>query len=294
MPAPPALLSYIGAPADFIARLGEVVLAAQLRAVDVTLKQVPLSAHIMDRQTLDLPSAILGKIGDPRKKTVVYGHFDVQPAALSDGWTSEPFVLAEEKDGRLVGRGSSDDKGPVLGWVNVLQWHHETQTALPVNLVFCFEGMDENGNEGLDELVEREKDGWFKDVDCSDNYWLNMRTPPLTYGLHGLVYFKLTISGPARDLQSGGSSFAFRVFGRTGHEDILALMGRLVAPDGSILVPGADGMVSAAGVQERALYDKLDYSIADVEGAAGAHIALSADKVVFWLRLHHSFFWVHP
>ncbi|KAJ6477953.1 CNDP dipeptidase [Mycena vulgaris] len=301
MPAPPALLSYIDAhTSDFIARLGEAVaipsisgdpafrphvhkmsgwLAGQLRAVGVTLKQVPLGTHVMDGQTLDLPPAILGKIGDdPKKKTVlIYGHFDVQPAALSDGWASEPFVLTEEKDGRLVGRGSSDDKGPVLGWVNVLQWHHETQTALPVNLVFCFEGMEENGSEGLDELVEKEKDGWFKDVDCvciSDNYWLNTRTPALTYGLRGLVYFKLTISGSARDLHSG-------VFGRTVHEpmtDLLALMGRLVAPDGTILVPGVDDMVSAADVEERAIYDKLDYSIADVESAADAPIALSADK----------------
>ncbi|KAF8172166.1 hypothetical protein K438DRAFT_2056702 [Mycena galopus ATCC 62051] len=48
----------------------------------------------------------------------------------------------------------------------MLQWHHETQTPLPVNLVFCFEGMEENGSEGLDELVEREANEWFKGVDC--------------------------------------------------------------------------------------------------------------------------------
>ncbi|KAJ6603299.1 hypothetical protein DFH09DRAFT_1124141 [Mycena vulgaris] len=311
MPAPPELLSYIDSHTDaFIARLGAAVaipsisgdpafrprvvemahwLDAQLRAVGVTTSLVDLGTHVMDGQTLPLPPAILGKIGeDPKKKTVlVYGHFDVQPAALSDGWTSEPFVLTEEKDGRLVGRGSSDDKGPVLGWVNVLQWHKEAQKELPVNLVFCFEGMEENGSEGLDELVERERDGWFKDVDCvciSDNYWLNTRTPALTYGLRGLVYFKLTLSGPARDLHSG-------VFGRTVHEpmtDLISLLGRLVAPDGTILVPGVDDMVSAADAEERAIYEKLDYSIADVEAAAGASIALSADKTqVLMGRMRH-------
>ncbi|KAJ7685640.1 hypothetical protein DFH06DRAFT_1264782 [Mycena polygramma] len=301
MPAPAELLTYIDTQTDaFIARLASAVgiasisgdpafrdhvfemsdwLNGQLRAVGVTTKQVDLGTHVMDGQTLPLPPAILGKIGeDPAKKTVlIYGHFDVQPAAKSDGWDSEPFVLTQLDDGRLVGRGSSDDKGPVLGWVNVLQWHHETQTPLPVNLVFCFEGMEENGSEGLDELVVREKDGWFKDVDCvciSDNYWLNTRTPALTYGLRGLVYFKITVSGPGRDLHSG-------VFGRTVHEpmtDLISLMGRLVDPAGNILVPGVDDMVSAADAEERAIYEKLDYSIADVEGAAGAQIALSADK----------------
>jgi Cys-Gly metallodipeptidase DUG1 len=254
-------------------------LNAQLQAVGVTTKQVDLGTHVMDGQTLPLPHAILGRIGDDAgKKTVlIYGHFDVQPASLSDGWTSDPFVLTPLPDGRLVGRGSSDDKGPVLGWLNVLQWHHETQTPLPVNLVFCFEGMEENGSEGLDELIEREAKQWFKGVDCvciSDNYWLNTRTPALTYGLRGLVYFNLTVSGPGRDLHSG-------VFGRTVHEpmtDLIALMGRLVSPDGSILVPGVDDMVSAADEEERAIYEKLDYSIQDVEDAAGGRIALSDDK----------------
>ncbi|KAJ6587365.1 glutamate carboxypeptidase [Mycena sp. CBHHK59/15] len=302
MPAPAELLNYIDANADaFIARLAEAVsipsisgdparrpdvikmahwLDAQLRAAGVTTSLVDLGTEQLEGATLPLPPAILGRIGeDKSKKTVlIYGHFDVQPAAIGDGWNSEPFVLTEEADGRMVGRGSSDDKGPVLGWVNVLEWHKKEGKALPVNLVFCFEGMEESGSEGLDALVEREKDGWFKDVDCvciSDNYWLNARTPALTYGLRGICYFKLTVSGPARDLHSG-------VFGRTVHEpmtDLVAIMGRLVDPAGNILVPGVDDMVSVADAEERAIYDKLDYSIADVESAAGAQIALSADKV---------------
>ncbi|KAJ6545630.1 hypothetical protein B0H19DRAFT_1168109 [Mycena capillaripes] len=311
MPAPAELLSYIDANTDaFIARLSEAVsiasisgdpayrpkvlemsdwLNAQLRAVGVETRQADLGTHVMDGHTLPLPPAILGRIGnDKSKKTVlIYGHFDVQPASKSDGWDTEPFVLVEEKDGRLVGRGSTDDKGPVLGWLGVLQWHHETQTPLPVNLVFCFEGMEENGSEGLDELVEKEKDGWFKDVDCmciSDNYWLNDRTPALTYGLRGLVYFKITVSGPGRDLHSG-------VFGRTVHEpmtDLISLMSRLVDSAGNILVPGVDDMVSVADAEERAIYDKLDYSVQDVESAAGGKIALSADKTqVLMGRMRH-------
>ncbi len=68
----------------------------------------------------------------------------------------------------MFGRGSTDDKGPVLGWLNVLQWHSENKQELPVNIKFCFEGMEESGSNGLDELVEREvkKGGWFEDVDC--------------------------------------------------------------------------------------------------------------------------------
>lgn len=55
------------------------------------------------------------------------------------------------------------------------------------------------------------------------------------------------ISGPARDLHSG-------VFGRTVHEpmtDLVALLGKLVAPDGKILIPGVDDMVNAADDDEK-------------------------------------------
>jgi Cys-Gly metallodipeptidase DUG1 len=66
----------------------------------------------------------------------------------------------------MIGRGSSDDKGPVLGWINVLEAHYESQIPLPVNLRFCFEGMEESGSTGLDEFLEGDvAKTWFKDVD---------------------------------------------------------------------------------------------------------------------------------
>ena len=80
----------------------------------------------------------------------------------------------------------------------------------------------------------------------SDNYWLNSRTPCLTYDLRGLVYFKLTVSGPARDLHSG-------VFGRMVHEpmtDLISIMSKLVSPDGTILVPGVEDLVPSAQDEE--------------------------------------------
>ncbi|PPQ82701.1 hypothetical protein CVT25_009398 [Psilocybe cyanescens] len=305
MPAPTQFLKYIDSNTDaFIKRLGDAVaipsissdpthrkdvfamadwLNEQLKQLGVDTKLVDLGRHIMDGEDLPLPPAILGRVGnDSAKKTVlIYGHFDVQPAEKSDGWNTEPFTLVVNKEtGQLIGRGSTDDKGPILGWLNVLQYHHENKLPLPVNLVLCFEGMEESGSEGLDDLVRREseKGGYFDGVDCvciSDNYWLNTRTPVLTYGLRGLSYYKVTVSGPGRDLHSG-------VFGRTVHEpmtDLISLLGTLVTPQGDILIKGVDEMVAPPDEEEKKIYANLDYSIADVEEAAGASIALSSDKV---------------
>jgi Cys-Gly metallodipeptidase DUG1 len=302
---PASLIQYIDDNADaFIQRLAHAVaipsvsgdaahrpdvlkmavwLDTHLKALGVETKVVDLGKHTMDGQELGLPPAILGRLGrDPLKKTVlIYGHFDVQPASKSDGWDTDPFTLTISPKDELVGRGSTDDKGPILGWLNVLEAHHALQLPLPVNLRFCFEGMEESGSEGLDELIHAEAqkgaDGWFDGVDCvciSDNYWLNTRTPCLTYGLRGLSYFKLTVSGPARDLHSG-------VFGRMVHEpmtDLVALMSRLVNPAGRILIPGIEEMVREPTADEIALYQALDYSIADVDASAGASIALSSDN----------------
>lgn len=73
----------------------------------------------------------------------------------------------------------------------------------------------------------------------SDNYWLNTRTPALTYGLRGIAYFAINLSGPGQDLHSG-------LFGRMVHEpmtDLIKLMSKLVDHNGHILIPGIEAMV---------------------------------------------------
>jgi nonspecific dipeptidase len=110
-----------------------------------------------------LPPILLGEfMVDPKLKTVcVYGHLDVQPAHLDDGWDSEPFLL-EERDGKLYGRGSTDDKGPALSWLWVIEAHQTLGIPLPVNIKLLYEGMEENGSEGMFEaIISLSKPGQF-------------------------------------------------------------------------------------------------------------------------------------
>ena len=100
----------------------------------------PNPASIEERP---LPPILLGEfMVDPKKKTVcVYGHLDVQPAAKEDGWDTDPFVLTE-KDGKLFGRGSTDDKGPALGWLWTIEAYQKLGVELPVNVKMLYEGME--------------------------------------------------------------------------------------------------------------------------------------------------------
>ena len=85
-------------------------------------KTVPLCKYPKIAGKIPLPPVLMGSLGsDPKKKTLlVYGHLDVQPALKEDGWDYEPFVLTKDGD-KLYGRGSTDDKGPVLGWLHAIQ-----------------------------------------------------------------------------------------------------------------------------------------------------------------------------
>ncbi|KAG8733955.1 hypothetical protein FRC11_014554 [Ceratobasidium sp. 423] len=302
--APKEFLDYIDAHKDaFIKRLADSIaipsvsgdasyrkhvhemghfVQRELEAVGVATKLVPLGPQELDGQTVELPPVVFGKLGeDKNKKTVlIYAHYDVQPALLSDGWTHDPFVLTHDKEtDRLYGRGSTDDKGPLLGWINVLEAHKVLGIELPVNLRVCFEGMEESGSEGLDDLIKAEAGPgkFFDGVDCvciSDNYWLNDVTPCLTYGLRGISYFKVTISGPAKDLHSG-------LFGNCVHEpmtDLFHLFSKLVTPQGKILIPGINELVDELTPEERERYERMDYSIADINESVGASIAISDDK----------------
>ena len=107
-----------------------------LQALGATTDLRPIGHQTLpDGTKLDLPPVLLAVLGtDPAKKTLcVYGHLDVQPAKKSDGWATEPFELVE-KDGKLYGRGSTDDKGPVLAWINAIEAFQATKAELPINI----------------------------------------------------------------------------------------------------------------------------------------------------------------
>lgn len=229
-------------------------LGANVELADIGFQTLP------DGSKIPLPPIVFGNLGaDPKKKTVlIYGHLDVQPAAIEDGWDTEPFVLTE-KDGKLYGRGSTDDKGPVIDWINAIEAYRELDQEIPINIKFCFEGMEESGSENLDEELARRKETFLHDVDyvcISDNYWLGKNKPCLTYGLRGICYFFIEIESSTKDLHSG-------IFGGSIHEsmvDLVALLNDLVDGHGKILVPGVYDTVAPLTDEERKLYESIDFT----------------------------------
>lgn len=230
-----------------------------------------------DGKKIDLPPVVLGTLGkDVKKKTVlVYGHLDVQPALKEDGWDSDPFVLIE-KNGKLYGRGSTDDKGPVLCWLHAIHAYQNLKLDIPVNVKFIFEGMEESGSVGLDGLVNSLKNTFLSNVDyvcVSDNFWLGTAKPCITYGLRGLCYFFIEVECATKDLHSG-------VFGGTVHEamtDLIYLLNTLLK-NGKIQITGICNDVTPLNPTEESLYKKIDFDITEYRKNIGCKQLLHNDK----------------
>ena len=141
----------------------------------------------------------------------------------------------------------------------------------------CFEGMEEYGSDGLDDLINAEGKKYFADADAvciSDNYWLGTEKPCLTYGLRGCNYYSIEVSGPGADLHSG-------VFGGTAQEpmtDLVRVMGSLVDTDGKILIPGIVEQVAPVTADEEGLYDNIAFTMETLHDSLGSKTTIFEDK----------------
>ncbi len=116
-------------------------LAAHLRALGLDKAEVmPTAGH---------PVVYAEWLGaGPDKPTgLVYGHYDVVPAAMEDGWDTPPFEPVE-KDGKIYARGATDAKGQLFIHVKALESYLETGGA-PVNIKILLEGEEEISSPNL-------------------------------------------------------------------------------------------------------------------------------------------------
>jgi acetylornithine deacetylase/succinyl-diaminopimelate desuccinylase-like protein len=195
-------------------------------------------------------------LGAPGAPTIlVYGHYDVQPADPAEKWVTPPFAPTL-RDGRLYGRGVSDDKGPMLIPIKVAEAFFGERKALPINVKFMIEGEEEIGSKHLEAFVRQNKDMLKADaVVSADGAMWRIDEPSITVANRGLAALELTLTGPAKDLHSGrhGGSVA----------NPLHAMARLVAslhqPNGRVAVDGFYDRVRELSRAERDEIAKLPF-----------------------------------
>lgn len=223
------------------------------------LKQIGF-ARVELHETPGHPIVYAERCEQPGKPTVLlYGHYDVQPPDPLELWTTPPFEPAV-RDGKIFARGATDDKGQVFCHIKGLEALIATGGELPVNVKIVLEGEEEVGSVNLEEWVESNKAMLACDsVVISDSSMFAPGLPSITYGLRGLMYCEVTITGPGHDLHSG-------LYGGAVPNPINALakmIATLHDDEGKIAVPGFYDQVVALRDEERAQFASLPHDDAE-------------------------------
>jgi acetylornithine deacetylase/succinyl-diaminopimelate desuccinylase-like protein len=137
-----------------------------------------------------------------------YGHYDVQPVDPIELWETAPFLpdLKEIEPGRKVitGRGSSDDKGQLMLFVEACRAWKAEHGQLPCRISILFEGEEESGSPSLKPFLDANKEELKADFALvCDTDMFDPETPSICASLRGLVGEEITIKAANRDLHSG-------------------------------------------------------------------------------------------
>lgn len=147
------------------------------------------------------PAVIAHKAGPVGAPTVLlYAHHDVQPEGDRSQWHSEPFEPTE-RDGRLYGRGTADDKAGIATHLAAFRAHGGNP---PVGVTVFVEGEEESGSPSLSRLLAAHRDALAADVIViadSDNW--STEVPSLTVSLRGLADCIVEVATLDHGLHSG-------------------------------------------------------------------------------------------
>ncbi len=204
--------------------------------------------------------------GADKPTLLIYGHFDVQPAEPFDLWTTPPFE-PEIRDGRVWGRGASDDKGGMLIPILAFEAMLRANGRLPVNVKFFFEGQEEIGSPDLPPFVAAHADRLQADMIFSaDGLQWAPGQPQIVEALKGLVSLEIVVSGPRSDQHSGmvGGGIANPALA------LAHILGGLRNADGLITVEGFYDDVIPLSDQVRAAIDRVPFPDADLLAETGA------------------------
>lgn len=194
-----------------------------------------------------------------------YGHYDVQPADPLNLWESPPFepVIKPATPGgpgeRIVARGAVDDKGQVACFLEAALAWKDSAGEVPCSMTILIEGEEESGSKNLYAYVDQRKAELKADV-CviSDTGMPSATQPGITYGVRGLAYFEVTLTGPNQDLHSGlwGGKVPNPI------NELVMILSQLWDKNRRVQLPGFYDKVREPGADERAAWKKLPYDAA--------------------------------
>ncbi|MEL6683509.1 MAG: M20/M25/M40 family metallo-hydrolase [Pseudomonadota bacterium] len=234
-------------------------LVADLQSIGFEASKRPTSGHPM----------VVAHTGGEGPHILFYGHYDVQPIDPLELWDRDPFdpQIEDTAKGKVIrGRGSSDDKGQLMTFVEACRAWKAEHGTLPANITIFFEGEEESGSPSLTPFMEENRDELTADIALiCDTGLYGDSTPAIITQLRGLLGEELTITGPNKDLHSG-------MYGGLAMNPARVLA-RIIAAlhdgDGRITVPGFYDGVPELSNELAAAWDDLKFDHKDFLGEVG-------------------------
>lgn len=234
-------------------------LVADLQSFGVDARVCPTPGHPM----------VVGTLGDRGPHYLFYGHYDVQPVDPLALWDRDPFdpQIEETQAGPVIrGRGTSDDKGQLMTFVEACRAWIAVHGSLPCRFTFFFEGEEESGSPSLIPFLQDNADLLRADLAliCDTGLFAD-RAPAIITQLRGLLGTEITITGPDKDLHSG-------MFGGPAMNPIRVLtriLGGLHDDTGRVQVPGFYDGVPELDPEIAAQWDGLGLDARAFLGSVG-------------------------
>jgi acetylornithine deacetylase/succinyl-diaminopimelate desuccinylase-like protein len=212
--------------------------------------------------------------GPDAPTVLVYCHYDVQPTDPLDEWIRPPFEPRYEDD-RVYARGSGDDKGQLFMHLKAAEAWLRGADGLPLNLRFFFEGDEEVGSLPVEEFIAAHPDLLHADVcivsdsDMHDDEG----TPAITYGLRGIAYWELKVTGPFQDVHSGSYGN-----GVDNPANVLVrMLASLTDEHGRITIPGFYDKVRDLTEAEHRAYAEIPFDEAEWRQSLGIRQATQGE-----------------
>ncbi|MCB8840080.1 M20/M25/M40 family metallo-hydrolase [Aurantimonas sp. VKM B-3413] len=240
-------------------------LAGDLSAIGFTASVRDTPGHPMVVAHRDGPE------GAPH--VLFYGHYDVQPVDPLDEWHTGPFEpeVKTMPDGskRIVARGSADDKGQLMTFVEACRAYIAETGGLPCKVTIFLEGEEESGSESLIPFLDANRGELSADIAlvCDTNMW-DRETPAIATSLRGLVGEEVVIKAASRDLHSGyyGGAAANPV------RVLSKILAEIHDDNGRVTIPGFYDGIPELPEEVRRIWDDLGFSEAEFLGEVGLSV----------------------
>jgi len=213
--------------------------------------------NVSIEETAGHPIVYGEKMVNPAWPTVlIYGHYDVQPSAPDELWTTPAFE-PNVRDGKIYARGAADDKGQFFMHVKAFETMMKTD-SLCCNVKFMIEGEEEVGSGNLGPFCVNNREKLKADVILiSDTSMVANDCPSIDVGLRGLSYVEVEVTGPNRDLHSG-------VYGGAVANPINALCSMIASmhdENRHITIPGFYDDVLETSAEDRDAMSRIPFDI---------------------------------